>query len=121
ELAAARVREHSLAAILERLTQRFELLADGPRDQPPRLRALRAALDWSHDLLSAAEQALLARLGVFSGGFTAAAVEAVCSTSDAVSASATAGLAHLAAKSLVRAVPRSADQRRAQDEEERLE
>ncbi len=65
-------------AIASRLDDRFRLLTKGPRDVPPRQQTLQATLDWSWDLLSAAEPALLLRLSVFAGGWTLEAAEAVC-------------------------------------------
>ena len=67
ELAAARVTVLSAEQIAARLGDRFTLLGAGDRTAPPRQRTLRATIDWSHDLLSAAEQTLLRRLSVFSG------------------------------------------------------
>ena len=67
ELAAARVTVLSAEQIAARLGDRFTLLGPGDRTAPPRQRTLRATIDWSHDLLSAAEQVLLRRLSVFSG------------------------------------------------------
>ena len=67
ELAAARVSVLSAEQIAARLGDRFTLLGSGDRTAPPRQRTLRATIDWSHDLLSAAEQILLRRLSVFSG------------------------------------------------------
>jgi predicted ATPase/transcriptional regulator with XRE-family HTH domain len=78
ELAAARVRLLPPRALLARLEQRLPMLVGGARDLPERQRTLRAALSWSYDLLSAAEQVLFRRLGVFVGGATLDAVEAVC-------------------------------------------
>jgi predicted ATPase len=77
ELAAARVRVLPPQALLARLDDRLGLLTDGARDLPERQRTLRSTLDWSFDLLSPPEQALLARLGVFAGTFDLRAVEAV--------------------------------------------
>lgn len=77
ELAAARVKLLSPAAMLERLEQRLPLLAGGARDAPERQRTLRATLEWSHDLLTDAEQRLFARLAVFRGGCTLEAAEAI--------------------------------------------
>ena len=79
ELAAARVIALSPADLLSRLDRRFELLAGGRRGAVGRHATLRAAIDWSYDLLDAAEQRLLARLSVFSGGCTLEAIEEVCS------------------------------------------
>lgn len=78
ELAAARTRVLSPAALLARLTDRVQLLTGGPRDQPPRLRSMRDAIAWSHDLLDPTEQALFRRLAIFTGGFGLDAAEAVC-------------------------------------------
>jgi tetratricopeptide (TPR) repeat protein len=64
--------------LCKRLSQRLELLTGGPRDAPPRHRTLRAAIDWSFNLLDRDEQALLAHLGVFPGTFSLPAAEAVC-------------------------------------------
>ena len=77
ELAAARVKVLSPAALLERLEHRLPLLAGGARDAPERQRTLRATIEWSHDLLTADEQHLFARLAVFRGGCTLEAAEAV--------------------------------------------
>ena len=79
ELAAARVIALSPADLLSRLDRRFELLAGGRRGAVGRHATLRAAIDWSYDLLDPAEQRLLARLSVFSGGCTLEATEEVCS------------------------------------------
>ena len=78
ELAAARVRLLPPQALASRLDQRFSLLIGGARDLPERQRTLRNTLDWSFGLLSAGEQAMLARLGVFAGSFGLPAAEAVC-------------------------------------------
>ncbi|MCA9877226.1 MAG: tetratricopeptide repeat protein, partial [Thermomicrobiales bacterium] len=77
ELAAARTRVLPLPALLFRLTSRFALLTDGPVDAPARHRTLRAAINWSHDLLSDAERAAFRRLSVFAGGFSLEAAQAV--------------------------------------------
>jgi predicted ATPase/DNA-binding NarL/FixJ family response regulator len=67
ELAAARLRALSVDQISERLTDKFGLLASGDRTAPPRQQTLRAAVEWSHDLLTDAERLLLRRLSVFHG------------------------------------------------------
>jgi len=77
ELAAARVKALSSAQILARLGQRLPLLTGGARDLPERQRTLRAAIEWSHDLLAPHEQRLFARLAVFSGGCTLETAEKV--------------------------------------------
>ena len=65
-------------ALLARLEQRLDLLTGGPRDAPARQQTLRATIDWSYQLLEPAEQRLFARLGVFVGGWTLEAAEAIC-------------------------------------------
>jgi predicted ATPase/class 3 adenylate cyclase/Tfp pilus assembly protein PilF len=77
ELAAARVRMLSVAAIAARLGDRFRLLTGGERTASPRQQTLRALIDWSYDLLSEDERRLLRRLGVFPGSWTLDAAEAV--------------------------------------------
>jgi predicted ATPase/class 3 adenylate cyclase len=81
ELAAARADELTSAEIAVRLDERLGLLTEGPRDAPARQRTLRATLDWSFELLRAAEQGALARLAVFRAGFTLDAAEEVCDVS----------------------------------------
>lgn len=78
ELAAALVDAFPPAAIASRLDDRLALLTRGSRAALPRHQRLRAALDWSYNLLSEAEQSLFRRLGVFSGGATIEAIESVC-------------------------------------------
>ena len=82
ELAAARVRLLPPAALLARLGERLDVLGGGPVDLPERQRTLRATMDWSFDLLEPHEQAVFLRLGVFSGGWSLAAAEAVCGGPD---------------------------------------
>jgi predicted ATPase len=77
ELAAARTSVLSPAQILERLSQRLDLLKGG-RDADPRQQTLRATIEWSYDLLTTQEQQLFARLSVFAGGCTLEAAEEVC-------------------------------------------
>jgi predicted ATPase/DNA-binding NtrC family response regulator len=101
ELAAARVRLLSVAQIVARLNDRFRLLTGGGRTAVPRQQTLRAALDWSHDLLSPPERTLLRRLSVFTGGFTLEAVEAVCGGSGVEGPPVLDLLAPLVDKSLV--------------------
>jgi predicted ATPase/class 3 adenylate cyclase/Tfp pilus assembly protein PilF len=78
ELAAARVKVLPVEKINERLDDRFRLLTGGSRTALPRQQTLRALIDWSHDLLSEAERALLRRLSVFAGGWTLEAAESIC-------------------------------------------
>jgi predicted ATPase/DNA-binding CsgD family transcriptional regulator len=77
ELAAARSNLLSPQALAARLENRLQVLTGGPRDAPARLQTMRAAIAWSNDLLDADERTIWTRLGVFSGGFTAEAAEAV--------------------------------------------
>jgi len=82
ELAAARTKTLSIEQIAERLNDRFNLLTQGNRTALPRHQTLRAAIDWSYDLLSAGEQSLFHRLSVFVGGWTLEAAQAVCAVDD---------------------------------------
>ena len=77
ELAAARVPVLSVEEINARLEDRFRLLTGGSRTALPRQQTLRAALDWSYDLLTQQERQLLQRLSVFAGGWTLEAAEQV--------------------------------------------
>jgi predicted ATPase/DNA-binding SARP family transcriptional activator len=81
ELAAARTKLLPPQAMLERLDQRLELLSRGPRDKPPRHRALRDTIGWSYELLNPEEQKLFGRMAVFSGGCTLESAVAVCEAS----------------------------------------
>jgi predicted ATPase/DNA-binding SARP family transcriptional activator len=78
ELAAARLRTMSLDQLANRLDDRFRLLTGGSRTALPRHRTLRAMVDWSWELLTAAERVVLRRLSVFSGGASLEAAERVC-------------------------------------------
>jgi predicted ATPase/DNA-binding CsgD family transcriptional regulator len=77
ELAAVRLRTIGLDQLLERLSDRFAVLTGGSRAALPRQQTLRATIDWSHDLLSGPEAALLRRLTVFPSDMGLDAVEAV--------------------------------------------
>ena len=77
ELAAARTKALAPAQVVERLTGRLDLLQGG-RDADPRQQTLRATIEWSHELLTAEERWLFARLSVFAGGCTLDAAEEVC-------------------------------------------
>jgi len=76
ELAAARTAVFTVEQLLDRLSRRLDLLK-GVRDADPRQRTLRATIEWSYDLLDAAEQRALAALSVFAGGCTLEAAEDV--------------------------------------------
>jgi predicted ATPase/DNA-binding SARP family transcriptional activator len=78
ELAAARLRTMSIDQLASRLDDRFRLLTSGSRTALPRHKTLRAVVDWSWELLTDAEQAVLRRLSVFSGGASLEAAERVC-------------------------------------------
>jgi predicted ATPase len=101
ELAAARTRILRPEALLSRLEHRLDLLTSGPRDMPERQRTLRATLDWDHELLSAEEQALFRRLGVFARAWTLDLADRVVGPSDVDLVD---GLDSLVGKSLVRPV-----------------
>jgi predicted ATPase/transcriptional regulator with XRE-family HTH domain len=78
ELAAAKVRVLSVEQLAERLEDRFHLLTGGSRTSLERHQTLRAAIDWSYNLLSPREQTLFRRLSVFYGGWSLPAAESVC-------------------------------------------
>ncbi|MFH9075229.1 BTAD domain-containing putative transcriptional regulator [Streptomyces alboflavus] len=78
ELAAARLRTMSVDQLAHRLDDRFRLLTSGSRTALPRHRTLRAVVDWSWELLTDAERAVLRRLSVFSGGASLEGAERVC-------------------------------------------
>jgi len=82
ELAAARVSALSLVEIAARLDDRLALSSGGRRTALPRQQTLRGAIDWSYDLLTEAERTLLRRLSVFAGGWTVAAAEVICDSTD---------------------------------------
>ncbi len=101
ELAAARIKMLSPAALLARLESRLQLLTSGARDLPARQQTLRNTIDWSYDLLNESEQKLLRRLGVFQGGWTLEAAEAVCNTHGDLGAEIFEVMSSLADKSLL--------------------
>lgn len=78
ELAAARLKVLSAEQIATRLDDRFALLTSGSSAALPRHQTLRAAVDWSFDLLADEERILFRRVSVFAGGFSLEAVESVC-------------------------------------------
>jgi predicted ATPase/class 3 adenylate cyclase/Tfp pilus assembly protein PilF len=105
ELAAARARTMPLSEVTRRLEDRFRLLIGGSRTTDLRHRTLRALLDWSHDLLSPAEQAVFRRLSVFAGGFTLAAAEATSSGADVEGGEVANLVSQLCDKSLLQLAP----------------
>jgi predicted ATPase/DNA-binding CsgD family transcriptional regulator len=101
ELAAARVAVLPPEQVLERLDDRFRLLTGGGRTALPRQQTLRAAVDWSYDLLTAPERTLFDRLSIFAGGWTVDAAEAICAGEAVAAADVFDLLARLVDKSLV--------------------
>ncbi|MDQ5823062.1 MAG: tetratricopeptide repeat protein [Chloroflexota bacterium] len=120
ELLAARVKLLPPQALLTRLTapvaagfkgsdsgagkdhRSLRLAASGARDLPARHQTLRSAISWSYDLLKEGEQKLFARLGVFVGGFTLAAADAVCNAEGDLGFDTIAGVESLLDKSLLK-------------------
>ena len=104
QLAAARIKLLSPAAMRGRLASRLQLLTSGPRDLPARQQTLRQAIDWSYDLLSEPEQKLFRRLAVFVGGCTLEGAEAVCDTKQDLGIDLLDGMTSMVDKSLLRQV-----------------
>jgi len=101
ELAAARVRVLAVEQIAARLDDRFRLLAGGRRTLVPRQQTLRAAMEWSYDLLCQKEKVLFRRLSVFAGGWALEAAETVCAEAGVQSSDILDLLTQLVDKSLV--------------------
>jgi len=101
ELAAARVATVPPAELADRLGERFRLLVGGDARAMPRQRTLRALVDWSFELLSRPEQALLERLSMFTGGCSLEAAEQVCAGGPVLADEVLGLLDALAAKSLL--------------------
>ena len=101
ELAAARLRVMPAAELEARLDERFALLTGGSRAARPQQQTLRAMVDWSWELLTGAERAVLARLSTFAGGFGLAAAEAVAAAPEVPAAEVAGLLGALVDKSLV--------------------
>jgi predicted ATPase/class 3 adenylate cyclase len=102
ELAAARIKLFAPELLLKRLEQRLSILIGGPRDAPTRQQTIRSTIDWSYQLLDEGEQALFARLGVFVGGCTLEAIEAVCNVDGDLPTNVVEGVSALTDKSLLR-------------------
>jgi predicted ATPase/DNA-binding SARP family transcriptional activator len=111
ELAAARVSVLALDQVADRLEDRFRLLASGPRSALSRHQTLRAAVDWSYELLGPGERDLLRRLSVFAGSFGLEAAEVVGSGPKASEAEVLDLLDSLVAKSLVAGEPMGSEVR----------
>lgn len=101
ELAAARIKVLSPRALLARLESSLSVLTRGAVDLPAQHQTMRHAIGWSHDLLIEPERRLFRRLGVFAGGWTLEASEAVCAEPGEQGASILDRLAALLDKSLV--------------------
>jgi predicted ATPase/DNA-binding CsgD family transcriptional regulator len=107
ELAAARMRVFSAAAIAAGLHDRFRLLTGGARTAMPRQQTLEASVAWSYDLLAEPEQAVLRQLSIFAGGFSLVAASAVAVGTDPV----VPIVSQLADKSLVMPAEEGSDDR----------
>ncbi|HEY1867483.1 MAG TPA: helix-turn-helix domain-containing protein, partial [Candidatus Cybelea sp.] len=105
ELAAARANMWSVQELVGKLGDRFKILKGGERTALPRQQTMRAAIDWSYNLLSRSEQRLLERLSVFAGGCTTEAAIAVCASDELAEDDIFDLLSVLVAKSLVLAEP----------------
>ena len=101
ELAAARVRAMSVQELSQRLDQSFAWLTGGSRTLPQRQQTLRAAIDWSYDLLDDAEKALFCATSIFAGGWTLESAEQICAGEKIAIADVLNLLTSLADKSLV--------------------
>lgn len=101
ELAAARINVLNVPQMLARLDDRFRLLSGGPRGRTGRHQTLRAALEWSHDLLNQNERELFRRLSVFAGGFDIVSATGVAAAQDQDEFGLIDDVGHLVDKSLV--------------------
>ena len=102
ELAAARIAMLPPQAMLARLQSRLKLLTGGARDRPARQQTLRGTIDWSYQLLDAAEQKLFRGLAVFPGSFSLDAAEAICNAAEGLDMDVLNGVMSLVSKSLLR-------------------
>ena len=102
ELVASRIRMLEPAEILTRLMDRLPVLGAGGSGVPARQRTLQDAIDWSYDLLPAPEQALFARLAIFSGGCTLESADDVCNPRGELELDTLDGIANLIDRSLMR-------------------
>src|SRR5438552_13608697 len=101
ELAAKRLSLLTLPQMITRLNDRFRLLTGGGRTALPRQQTLRAAIDWSHELLAEPERTLLRRVSVFAGGFSLELAEEICAWGTLDAADVFDLLGTLVSKSLV--------------------
>lgn len=104
ELAAARTRMLTPAALLKRLSVSLDVLGSGARDLPERQQTLHNAITWSYNLLDPVRQRLFRRLAVFAGGWTFEAAEAVCNADGAIAGDMFDHMAMLVDNSLIRRV-----------------
>jgi predicted ATPase/DNA-binding CsgD family transcriptional regulator len=111
ELAAARVAVLGVEQIAERLEHDWRMLGNTGRGAPARQQTIHATLEWSHRMLSPAEQALFRRLAVFRGTISLEAVEAVGAANEAERATVLDELARLVDHSLVQVVERAGETR----------
>ena len=111
ELAAARIGMLTPGQLAARLDDALRVLTAGSRTLPPRQQTLRAAVDWSHDLLASPERAVLRRLAVFAGEFTLESAEAVCAGDPVAAGDVLDLVGQLIDKSLVTPVDRSGQRR----------
>src|SRR6201987_6490793 len=101
EPAAGRVGSLGIRRTAELLDNRFSLLWQGRRTALPRHQTLNAMLDWSYNLLSPDEKAVLGRLSVFAGDLTLAAACSVAADAEIDQASSAKAITGLLAKSLI--------------------
>src|SRR5438132_5507509 len=101
ELAAKRLSLLTLPQMITRLNDRFRLLTGGGRTALPRQQTLRAAIDWSHELLAESERTLLRRASVFAGGFSLELAEEICAWTPLDAADMLDLLGTLVSKSLI--------------------
>jgi len=101
EFAAARAATLGVQYVASHLDNRFRLLTSGRRAAPPKHQTLRAALDWSYELLPETEKSLLGRLAIFDAGFTLEAVTAVMSDTGYPEPAVLQDIANLVTKSFV--------------------
>jgi predicted ATPase len=112
ELAAARINVLTPAQMCTRLESRLDLLTGGASDLPVRQKTLRNTLEWSHALLTNAEQRLFRRLSVFPGGCTLEAAEAVCNTRRDLGVAVLDGISSLLDKNLIYQIDDAGSERR---------
>jgi len=101
ELAACRVDAFGVRGVARRLDDRFHLLTRGRRTALPRHQTLRAAFDWSYELLSETERVVMRRLGIFAGRFTMEAAGAIAGDAKIIASEVDEVVADLVEKSLV--------------------